>query len=142
MPDLAEREPARDSSGSTARPDARSSGRVLAWCLLGGVVASSLTPLPWSLASGLFYLAGTVAAVVTLRRVTGPAAVRRGVVALVAGGLVLSLLMTFGVLLEIAFYPVVSELESCLARAITESGQDACQDAVMQRFDGLLPGRR
>lgn len=127
MPDLAQREPTRDA----ARPDARSSGRTLGWCLLGGVVAS-LLPLPWSLASGAFYVAAAVAAVVTLVRLVRAPARRPTVLALVSGALVLSSVMALGVLLQLVLYPYASRLQECVRDSITVSGRSACQDELRQ----------
>lgn len=141
MPDLAQREPARDSSGPGARPDARSSGRVLAWCLLGGVMAS-LLPLPWSLASGAFYLAAGVAAVVTLVRLVRGGSRRPLGLALVSGALVLSGLMVLGVLGQVLFYPLFSEAQTCLRTSLTQSGQDECEAEFRRSVLELLTPTR
>lgn len=134
MPDLAERDPARTGAGR----DARSSGRTLAWSLLGGVVAS-LLPLPWGLAAGAFYVAAAVAAVLTLVRLARSAEGRRPLpLALVSAVLALSVLMLVGVVGQVLFYPLVSEVQTCQRTALTQSAKDRCDELVRDRLGEML----
>jgi hypothetical protein len=136
--------PGEEAAGRRADPrsDPRAPGRAMAWCLLGGV-AASLLPLPWSLASGGFYLAAVAAGVLTLVRLVRAGRGRSVLgVTTVSAGLALALVMVLGVIVQLALYPLFSEAQTCLDTSLTESGQDACEDEFRQSLLELLTPTR
>ncbi len=141
-PDARGAAPAGAGPRTGGRTDPRTPGRALAWCLLGGVVAS-LLPLPWSLASGAFYVAAVVAAVVTLVRLSRAGRGRSVLgVTMVSAGLALALVMVLGVVGQLAFYPLFSQAQECLRTSLTESGQAACEEQFRRDVLELLTPTR
>ncbi|MBT0767930.1 hypothetical protein KIH74_03285 [Kineosporia sp. J2-2] len=107
--------------------------------VIGLLIVSQLA-LPFRLAG---IALGLAAALVGVRVLIGLAEMHRS--GMGARGLVFTLfgLGLTGMLLlvlvsQAVYYPVVSELEECQARANTESAAEACVDATNDRFNNIL----
>lgn len=107
--------------------------------VIGLLIVSQLA-LPFRLAGIALGLAG---AFVGIRVLIGLAEMRRA--GLGARGVVFTLfgLGLTGMLLlvlvsQAVYYPVVSDLEECQARANTEAAAQSCMDETNSRFDSIL----
>lgn len=135
MPDLAEREPARDGSDRAVRRW----GSATAWCLLAGVLSQQL-PLPWALVAGAFYLGAIIVGAVTVVLLLKSRPLRPVALSLVGSGVFLAGVMTLWTLVQLAFYPAFSDYDQCRRSALTESRQATCSDELMRHFE-LTPTR-
>ena len=108
--------------------------------LLALVVVTQLE-LPFRLAGLVLGLAAGWTAVRLLAQLgSGRAGAGQGARSwvLVIGGLGLAGVLTLLLLAEAVYYPLVSDLEKCLAGANTQTAQQACQDASKDRLDRLV----
>lgn len=107
--------------------------------LLLAMLAVETLPLPWRL-SGLGF--GLFAIGTGIRLLNDLASLRRGGQPAggwigVSVGLGLATLMTLMLMGEAVLYPLVSQQEECIARALTHTAQDQCQQTLEQRMTEL-----
>jgi hypothetical protein len=107
--------------------------------LLLAMLAVETLPLPWRL-SGLGF--GLFAMGTGIRLLGDLASLRRGRLPAngwigVSVGLGLATLMTLMLAGEALFYPLISQQEDCMARALTHTAQEQCQQTLEQRMAEL-----
>jgi hypothetical protein len=122
-------------------PQVVSSVRLFALCLVASVVSAAL-PLPWAAAASVFLVVGLVAGVRALVALVR-AGRRPGVVAVVSCLIALAGLLLLGELARLAFWPAYWDRQQCLRAAITETGEQECEEDFRSRLvSGLLPTTR
>lgn len=132
----------RDSSSGPPTDRSATRSRRLTTALTLSLLASwllMLSPLPYSLLSGLTGLLALVLLVVLIIR-----ALRARRIGLAAFGLLLGLpalgLIIANAALSGVFYGPMAELEQCRSTAITEQARISCEDAVQSSMVEWLSG--
>jgi hypothetical protein len=102
--------------------------------VLGSVLVATL-PLPWQAAGVLFAVAALVVGVRGL--VVAGRARTRGLLPLLAVGVVIALSWTLILGVQVALWPVQQDKQECLEGALTISATNACESQYEQDLDDL-----
>jgi hypothetical protein len=110
--------------------------------LLASILVSTL-PLPWRVATVAFLAGATVTGVRALMAVSR-ARLRGGLLPLLTVGLVMTGVLATATLGSLAMWSVDADRQECLAGALTQTAQAACeqqyQDAITRWGSDLLDG--
>jgi len=112
---------------------ARRSARMFGFLLLGGVALSTL-PIPAQAVALPFVLAATVFGIRGLV-LASRAHLRGGLVPMLAGGVVITVLWSFAMGAMLMIWPLLSDREDCLAGALTAVAKDQCKQTFEDDFD-------
>ncbi len=102
--------------------------------MLSSVLVATL-PLPWQAAALVFALAALVVGGWAV--VVGARSRARGLLPMLAIGVVIALSWTLILAVQLALWPVQQDKQDCLAGALTVSAQSACETQYQKDLDDL-----
>ncbi|WGW10780.1 hypothetical protein LWF01_11660 [Saxibacter everestensis] len=104
--------------------------------MLATVITSSF-PLPWKIAALAFAIATIVFGIRSLIKVIR-ARIRGAMLLFVSLGLAIVLVMSVSLIGNVAFWPIQSRYENCLASALTDQANKQCQSDYMKELENLV----